>query len=113
MADHYSPLFCIDAFLRALRCSKSTKHAQGELPVTANDDRRSSEAPSEIECPRPDRCPQQRIRWKDTESILTRHLYTSSKFVHTEVDRTANRPLTPSLKIAPPHGMQARGGKRI
>jgi hypothetical protein len=36
--------------------------------------------------------------WKCTESNLTGHLYTNSKFAHTKADRSANRPVTWSLK---------------
>jgi hypothetical protein len=36
--------------------------------------------------------------WKCTESNLTGHLYTNPKFVHTKADRSANRPVTWSLK---------------
>jgi hypothetical protein len=38
-------------------------------------------------------------RWKTTESAVTSNLYTrSDKFAHTEANRTANRPVTWSLK---------------
>jgi hypothetical protein len=38
-------------------------------------------------------------RWKTTESAVTGHLYTRrDKFVHTQPDRTTNRPVTWSLK---------------
>jgi hypothetical protein len=36
--------------------------------------------------------------WSCTESNLTGHLYTSPKFAHTKADRSANRPVTWSLK---------------
>jgi hypothetical protein len=36
--------------------------------------------------------------WKCTESNLTGHLYTNPKFAHTKADRSANRPVTWSLK---------------
>jgi hypothetical protein len=36
--------------------------------------------------------------WKCTESNVTGHLYTSPRFVHTKRDRSANRPVTWSLK---------------
>jgi hypothetical protein len=37
--------------------------------------------------------------WKATESAVTAHLYTNRKrFVHTKADRSANRPVTWSLK---------------
>ena len=38
-------------------------------------------------------------RWKTTESAVTNNLYTRrDKFVHTQADRSANRPVTWSLK---------------
>jgi hypothetical protein len=41
----------------------------------------------------------QEYRWKTTESAVTGHLYTRrDKFVHTQPDRSANRPVTWSLK---------------
>jgi predicted RNase H-like nuclease (RuvC/YqgF family) len=36
--------------------------------------------------------------WKCTESNLTGHLYTNPKFAHTKADRSADRPVTWSLK---------------
>jgi hypothetical protein len=36
--------------------------------------------------------------WKCTENNLTGHLYTNSKFARTKADRSANRPITWSLK---------------
>jgi hypothetical protein len=36
--------------------------------------------------------------WQCTESNLTGHLYTNPKFAHTKADRSANRPVTWSLK---------------
>jgi hypothetical protein len=36
--------------------------------------------------------------WKCTENNLTGHLYTNPKFAHTKADRSANRPITWSLK---------------
>jgi hypothetical protein len=39
------------------------------------------------------------FRWKTTESAVTSNLYTRrDKFVHTEADRSTNRPVTWSLK---------------
>jgi hypothetical protein len=38
------------------------------------------------------------LGWKCTESNLTGHLYTNPKFKHTKADRSANRPVTWSLK---------------
>jgi hypothetical protein len=39
------------------------------------------------------------FRWKTSESAVTSHLYTRrDKFVHTEPDRSTNRPVTWSLK---------------
>jgi len=41
----------------------------------------------------------QEYRWKTTESAVTGHLYTRrDKFVHTQPDRSTNRPVTWSLK---------------
>jgi hypothetical protein len=41
----------------------------------------------------------QGYRWKTTESAVTGHLYTRrDKFVHTQADRSTNRPVTWSLK---------------
>jgi hypothetical protein len=36
--------------------------------------------------------------WKCTENNLTGHLYTNPKFARTKADRSANRPITWSLK---------------
>ena len=41
----------------------------------------------------------QEFGWKSTESSVTAHLYTNqNRFVHTKPDRSANRPVTWSLK---------------
>jgi hypothetical protein len=41
----------------------------------------------------------QEYRWEATESAVTGHLYTRrDKFVHTQADRSTNRPVTWSLK---------------
>ena len=41
----------------------------------------------------------QEYRWKTTESAVTGHLYTRrDKFVHSQPDRSTNRPVTWSLK---------------
>jgi hypothetical protein len=50
------------------------------------------------------------FRWNTNESAVTGKLYTRrNKFVRTQPDRSTNRPVTWSLKLA---GVRARGTQR-